>query len=224
MKTKYNSLNYWERLIMDNKTMKGNIFSEEPITNNTKYLHYVIFNKKTGIESMWIAVPDMKALLGFIEYIFLPEAFYKWVEAKDNIVVEIPTRSVADVFKLALKSKKLTKLEEKHMKDEINKIKRLWNLPDEKLYRELRLFCGKFNNNWLGDSTQFLYLKVFKNANDLAEFVFSTNIQTDFEQKFEDEIGMNKEEWFKLCDESSNNKEFGEKLKFILRKYLSEII
>ncbi|MPQ44632.1 hypothetical protein [Clostridium tarantellae] len=224
MKTKYNSLNYWENLIISNKTKKNKLFLEEAITMDTKFLHYVIFNKKTGIESDWIAVPDMKALLGFIEYIFLPEAYYKWVEGKEKAIINIPTRSIDDIFKLSVRSNKITKTEEKCMKEEINKIKRLWNLPDEKIYKELRIFCGRFNNDWLGDSTQFLYLKIFKNANELADFVFNTNIKTNFEQEFEEKIGMNKESWFKLCEQASINKNDGEKLKFILSKHLSEVI
>ena len=47
-KIEENPEKFWRELITKNETLKGRMFKDEPITEDTKYLHYVIFNRKVG--------------------------------------------------------------------------------------------------------------------------------------------------------------------------------
>ena len=78
-KIEENPEKFWRELITKNETLKGRMFKDEPITEDTKYLHYVIFNRKVGFQNVWVVVPNFNRLIEFIEYVFMPEAYYKWV-------------------------------------------------------------------------------------------------------------------------------------------------
>lgn len=224
MIVKYNSFDYWNKIINQNKTLKSRTFEDEPITDKTVYLHYVIFNRKAGIESVWMPIPSARMLLGYIQYCFMPEAFYKWIEGRDKIVVTIPSMTVDEIIIRAKKSGKLTKMEVANMEKHILLIKHMWDFPSNKLMTELKKFGREFNKTWFGDSAGFLYINVFGNAVELGDFIARTNQQTDFNRTFEEKIGMNEREWLKLCSEINKDKEKAEKFKIILTRELSEIV
>lgn len=223
MRKHYNSLEYWKPLITRNQTLKERMFEDEDITEKTMYVHYIIFNKFSGLESVWAPMPDLQRLLGFVQYCFLPEAYYKWIEGKSSPVRNMPIISVDSVLENALNENKLSREEEAHMRGDIIAIKNLWKMRESETVIELNKFCRKFNSYWLGDSTEFLYLKVFKNAMELGDFVLKTNMDTDYENVFEKHCNMNSEEWLKLCYDSSKSFEAGQRLKGILFKELKEI-
>lgn len=213
---------FWSDLIRKNETLKGRMFKDEPITENTKYLHYVIFNRHVGIQNVWVMVPDFNHLVQFIQYVFMPEAYYKWVEGKRKLITHIPSNDVEQIISMININN--TKEDKKKMQNDVLALRKLNGLSSEQGMRKLRIFCSRFNNNWLGDSDEFLYLKVFKNAEELGNFIFETNLQTNFEQSYEREIEMTAEEWFKLCKNAHKNKEDENVFKEILFKHLENVI
>lgn len=224
MNRKCNNLGYWEPLIKKNRTLKERIFENDPITEKTMYIHYAIFNKKTGIESAWVPVPDLPRLIGFIKFCFLPAAYYEWIVGKERTVGRIPIVEVEEILTIAMKNNKITSTEKEQIKGDMEAINKLWTLGQDEVLRQLKRFCTRFNLHWLGDSTEFLYLKVFKDAKELGEFVVNTNNQTDYEKIFEEKIELTEEKWLTLCNEAHTNREAGEMLKQILFKQLKEII
>ncbi|GIM28544.1 hypothetical protein CPJCM30710_12100 [Clostridium polyendosporum] len=220
----YNSFDYWNKIVNLNKTLKSRIFESEPITDKTVYLHYVIFNKRSGVESVWTPIPNARMLLGYIQYCFMPEAFYKWIEGRDKVVTIIPHMTVDEIILRAKKCGKLTKKEVSDVEKQISLIKNMWDFPSNKLMTELKKFGREFNKTWYGDSAGFLYINVFGNAVELGEFIANTNRQTSFDTTFEEKIGMSEEEWLKLCSEINKDKEKAEKFKRILIRELSEIV
>ncbi|WP_300347125.1 hypothetical protein [Clostridium sp.] len=213
---------FWSELIRKNETLKGRMFKDEPITENTKYLHYVIFNRHVGIQNVWVMVPNFNHLVQFIQYVFMPEAYYKWVEGKKKLITHIPSNDVEQIISMININN--TEEDKKKMKNDILALRKLNGLSSEQGMRKLRIFCSRFNNNWLGDSDEFLYLKVFNNAEELGKFIVETNLQTDCEKCYEKKIGMTTEEWFKICENAHKNKEYEEKFKNILFKYLEDIV
>ncbi|SHJ74409.1 hypothetical protein SAMN02745163_02487 [Clostridium cavendishii DSM 21758] len=220
----YNSLNYWEKKFRANKTIKAKIFNDEELTHKTVYLHYVVFNRKSGIESVWMPLPNVTSLLGFIQYCFLPEAFYKWFEGKDSVVKKIPDLSVDTIVSLAASSGKVDKDEIQQMKKQVAEIKAMWKLPSKDLMRKIKVFAKEFNRKWIGNNSEFLYLNVYKNSEELGNFVVNTNIQTDFSKSFEEKIGLSESEWLDLCKNPLKDKSTQEKFKNILYKHLSDVV
>lgn len=224
MRATSNSADYWEKIIRNNKTIKTKMFIDEPITEKTVYIHYVIFNKKSGIESVWTPIPKARMLLGFIQYCFLPEAYYRWIEGKENKITNIPSLSVENVLSMGIKNEKLDKIEIQHMRSQINSIKKMWNMPSSDLIKNIKKFSREFNRAWLGNSTEFLYLNVYNNAEELGQFVLSTNEQTDYKKDFEEKIGLSAEQWLELCKNAHKDKEAEAIFKSILFKQLTEVI
>lgn len=224
VRSAYNSIEYWEKVFRNNNTIKSKIFIDEEITEKTVYLHYVIFNRKSGIESVWLPMPSVTMLVGFIQYCFLPEAFYKWSEGKSSVATKIPSLSVDNIVALGAANGKLDKREIQDMRKQIAHIRNMWRLPSHDLIGKLKSFSREFNRVWIGDSTEFLYLNVFKNAEELGSFILNTNIQTDFEKRFEEKIGLTEQQWINLCKNASKDQEAQIKFKEILSKHLSEVI
>ncbi|WP_300260717.1 hypothetical protein [Clostridium sp.] len=222
LKREENPEKFWDELIVKNQTLKGRMFKDEPITEDTKYLHYVIFNRKVGFQNVWVMVPNFSRLIEFIEYVFMPEAYYKWVEGKNKLITHIPSIDVEKIISMI--NRKSTEEEKQKMKNDILALRKLKGLSAENGMRKLKIFCSRFNNNWLGNDDEFLYLKAFNNAEELGNFVVETNLQTDCEDCYEKAIGMTKEEWFKVCENADKNKEAEEKFKTILFKHLEDIV
>lgn len=224
MNKKFNSIEYWEPLIKKNRTLKERIFEDDPITEKTMYVHYAIFNEKTGIESGWLPVPDLPRLIGFIKYCFLPTAYYEWIVGKEKAIGRVPILEVEDILSNAKANNKITASEEEQIKGDIEAINKLWNMGQDEALRYLKRFCSRFNLHWLGDSTEFLYLKVFRNATELGEFVVNTNNQTDYERIFEQKIDLTEKQWLELCKKAHKDNNSAKLLKQILFKELKEII
>lgn len=221
-KTEENPEKFWGELITKNETLKGRMFKEQSINEETKYLHYVIFNRKVGIENVWVILPNFGKLIGFIEYAFMPEAYYKWVEGKNKLITRIPSIDVEKIS--AMISSNATEEDKDKMKRDIVALRKLKGLSAENGMRKLKIFCSRFNNNWLGNDDEFLYLKAFETAEELGKFVVETNLQTDSEELFEKTIGMSTEEWFRVCENAHKNKEDEEKFKIVLFKHLEDVV
>ena len=90
MRQNYNSIDYWEGLIDKHKTIRGNMFMDNLPSKKSIYMHSLIFCKNNGLSNTWSYFPDEKSLLGYIQYSFLQECFYKWIYGKERVIVNIP--------------------------------------------------------------------------------------------------------------------------------------
>jgi len=228
MRLAYNSSDYWRTLIVKSKTLRGQMFMDEQITEKTVYVHGLIFCRNSGIENLWAPIPSSKFLIGYIQYSFLQEAFYKWSflgrrngETSSTAILSKPTE---EIINLAVKEKKISKEEEKNMKRHIEMIKRCWGLSADEIMRELKKFARDFNKTWVGNNTEFLYLKVFSNAEELADFVIETANMTSLGENFQKELGVDEEGLRKICMNAHKDKASEKMLKDILSKKLTEIL
>ncbi|NLL31665.1 MAG: hypothetical protein GX258_11680, partial [Clostridiales bacterium] len=132
MRHNYDSFDYWEELIDKNKTLRGQMFMNSLPNKDTIYIHTLVFGRNNGIDNTWSYFPDIKTLLGYIQYSFLQEAFYKWIYGREKLIVNVPNIKVEKIISDGEKNKKLTKTEADNMKREINMIKSCWSLPKNK--------------------------------------------------------------------------------------------
>lgn len=220
----YNSFKYWDKKINENKTIRGHMFMDSLPNEKSIYIHSLIFSKGNGINNIFAYFPDEKALLGYIQYSFLQEAFYKWIYGKNSLVTKIPSQTVEKIVKDGLKNGRISRNEAKLMLTHYEKVSSLWSVPKERIVPELIKFSRTFNKTWYGNNKEFLYLKILKSSEDLAEFVIDSALIIGREEEFEKNIGLNINEWKMLCSEAPKNSEAGERLKTILEKKLTEII
>lgn len=220
----YNSFDYWEGLISENKTIRGHMFMDKAPTNKSLYVHTLVYCKNNGLNNIWGYFPDERALVGYIQYSFLQEAFYKWIYGKNRLVTKIPNVSVEKIIADGERNKLISKEESENMKRHLQMIVKCWSLPKEKIVLEITRFVRDFNRTWYGDSTEFLYLKVFKTTKDLGEFVVTSNYITATESEFENRVGVSVEEWREICRDAVIDISRGSKFRDILLKSLTEVI
>lgn len=220
----YNSFDYWEGLISENKTIRGHMFMDKSPTNKSLYVHTLIYCKNNGLNNIWGYFPDEQALIGYIQYSFLQEAFYKWIYGKNRLVTKIPNISVAKIISDGEKNNLISKEEVDNMRRHLEMITKCWSLPREKIVLEITRFVRDFNKTWYGDSREFLYLKVFKTIEDLGEFVVKSSYITSTEEEFKNRIGVSVEEWRQIYNNALVDISSGSKFRDILLRSLTEVI
>lgn len=223
MRENYNSFDYWENVIDKNDTIRGHMFMQKPPTEKSIYFHTLMFSKKNGIYNIWSYFPNVRSLIGYLQYSFLQEAFYKWIHGKDQIVTKIPNISVKKIASEGEKSKKITKDVALKMIKEYERLNKMWDMPSNKIEMELKKFINEFNKTWMGDNKEFIYMRLFKTPKELGEFVISSSLMTSTEKEVENKIGMNLDDWRKVCELGNKDIQVGEKFRKILLKKLTEV-
>ena len=220
----YNSFDYWKELISENRTIRGHMLMHKLPTDKSLYIHTLIFCRENGLNNIWGYLPDDKALIGYIQYSFLPEAFYIWINSKNGSVQAIPIKSAEQVISDGEKDKKITKEEATKMRNHLNMIKKCWDLPKGKLILELKKFVRDFNRTWYGDSSEFLYLKIFEKPEELGKFVLESSYMSSSEDELKEKTNEDTTTWLEMCKKATTNKKSGEQFRRILQKNLTEVI
>ncbi len=79
---------------------------QKPPTEKSLYFHTLIFSKGNGMNNIWGYFPNVKSLIGYLQYSFLQESFYKWIHGKDKLITRIPSISVEKVIEDGERAKK----------------------------------------------------------------------------------------------------------------------
>lgn len=224
MRDGYNSKDFWDRLNEKNKTIRGHMFLNELPKKGSIYLHTLSFSNKNGLNSIWTYFPSFSALLGYIQYSFLQENFYKWIYGREKKITKIPSLSAQEIVNKALKENKVSKAEAEMMKDDILAIIKIWKMPQAKGLKELKKFSRDFNRKWYGDSTEFLYLKIFETSEELGRFILDSCKLTSGYERIPNKEEYSEETWLELCKNAEIEIEAGEKFREILLKNLTEIL
>jgi hypothetical protein len=211
-------------MINENKTIRGHMFMQKPPREKSLYIHTLILNKSNGIDNIYAYFPDSKILLGYIQYSFLQEAFYKWIHGKDKMVTKIPAEPVDIIVKKGLDGGFINRETAKIMLSHYSRVERMWDLSKERVVSELIKFSREFNRTWFGNHKNFIYMKVFKDPVEFGEFVIESILITNSEKDFESKIGVAINEWKEICKNAISNKLMGERFQQIIQKNLSEII
>ncbi|MDS0525641.1 hypothetical protein NNC19_08125 [Clostridium sp. SHJSY1] len=224
VKQNYNSFKYWENIIRENSTIRGHMFMQNPPDPKSLYIHTLIFSKKNGINNNYAYFPDSKILLGYIQYSFLQEAFYKWIYGKNKVINQIPCEPVDTIIENGLTKGLIDEKTALVMSNYYTRIKKLWDLPNERIVPELIQFAREFNKSWFGNDEEFLYIKIFKNPIELGEFVKESAMITNSKKDFESKIGVTIDEWKDICENVFSNSTAEKKFRKIIQKNLSEVI
>lgn len=224
MRQNYNSIKYWESVISENKTIRGHMFMDAPPKENSLYMHTLIFSKNNGIDNIYSYFPDVKILLGYIQYSFLQEAFYKWIYGKKRLITKIPTEPVHKIIQDALARGVITDETKKIMISQYNRVAKMWDLPKDRVLPEINKFTREFNRTWFGNNQEFLYMKIFKSSVELGDFVVESTMITNDAEEFQNKIGATIDEWITICKHAARDKLIGEKFQRILQKSLTEVI
>lgn len=224
MRQQYDSFKYWENIISEHKTLRGHMFMHELPTKRTLYIHTLIFSKSNGIDNMYAYFPDVKSLLGYIQYSFLQEAFYKWIYCKDKKVIDVPAKTADVIVKDGFDKGLINRQTYKIMMDSYNRVKKMWGLSKDRILNELIRFSREFNKTWFGNNSEFLYMKIFKTPVELGEFVVESTMLTSSEEEFQKKVGVTIERWSYICKNVNKDDSINKEFRNILQRNLSEVI
>lgn len=224
MRDNYNSFDYWTQNVNEHRAIRAHIFMGKLPTKNSVYIHTLMFSNKNGIENIYASFPSGRALLGYLQHAFLQKVFYNWVNGTKKLIMKIPPIPVTDLISDFKAKGKITNEEFQCMTEQYNLLKNLWDKSDDEIIKGIIKFSKEFNRAWLGDDTEFLYLKIFKTPDELGQFVAETVETTDKEEEFKKGIGLSVEDFKDLCKKVYTDKECCNVFRNILLNKLSETL
>lgn len=200
----YKEYYFWEnKIIKESPLWKGH-FNNIHITTNSKFIYTGILDtNKNILKHGWAVYPNIYTLLGFIQHVFLPTAFFTWF---DNSYSDfsIPLSSftiVVNEVKKYIDSKESSIIE---MENDYKFLDSLWNFDKESITLKLNKFCKEFNAKWDDDPNKKLFIKVFNHSSDIFNFI-KDSLLWEFEEFIEEEISMSLETLKFTCENSINS-------------------
>ncbi|EPY2276898.1 hypothetical protein ACXAT3_001626 [Clostridium sporogenes] len=185
MDDKYNNLFYWENLLVKRENIWSGNFKDIPISQKSLFINTTIIDYEKHIfDNNWAVYPDVKSLLGFIQYIFIPTVFFCYV---NNTSEEIVT-PIASKEELLEEIKTLCKNEGSIIEIEyfINKAYNLSELSEYQLIDELKKYCLEFNRKW-EEKTKIFHISIYSSGKEIIEKISK---QDNFLEVIEEDIGM----------------------------------
>jgi len=194
--SKYDSYHFWENLIQKEAAMWENGFQNKPLTPDSIFVYTVIMDHgKDYLKSRWAYYPDAYALLGFLQYVFLPTAFFSWLD-REVEGFNIPLATGEQVLKVMgelepdLNSEILRK-----MAIQLEKIKDLWGASPLKCLEGLQSFSREFNHFWQEAEGKLVYFKIFESPDEIGKYVLRGGEAAAALAVIEEEIDLTKGQW-----------------------------
>lgn len=188
---KYSLPDYWEATLIKKDVWNG-LFgpSDElgtPIFVNT----CVIDSKNKFIDNNWACYPDMQALLGFVQFIFLPTVFYHLI---DDWACELitPICSEQELLTMILGSRSPHRM----IMVQLEQLAAVWDCEESQRQNALEQFCRQFNLHWHQQGRR-VALDVYFGVSAVADKVKSV-IWCD--ELFAEETGFTVHQFNRICD------------------------
>ena len=200
-KTPYKQHYFWENKILNNANLWEGYFENQSITKESKIVYTGILDNEKNIFHYGFAVyPSTYKLLGFLQHVFLPTAFFTWFDRKSHGFY-IPLASYHNVvYEVIEYTKEINLMAVSSMNDTYTFLNNLWLFDENLLSLGLKSFCEKFNNEWDKDYEQKLFLKIFDAPSDVFDFIKNTICWSDSDEFIEEEISMSLVKLKFACD------------------------
>ncbi|MFZ3129788.1 MAG: hypothetical protein WA125_01490 [Desulfosporosinus sp.] len=222
MKSKYDNYYYWENIV---KKYKGvNPFANDSITEESVFFHGVIINCHGGSYERWLHFPNNEALLGFLNYIFMSMAFVSFLSNETELLMQGDLDEMLDIMTDSEKCSQKDLIPE--MREFSSQIRELWNCDGENCFDELKKFMVNYNERWNKDLEIFSYIEVFKSPFELGKYMVDTyekSKEADISM-LEDQLGVSKGEWLKICSTVYENDFMKRKFTEILNNRIKDML
>jgi hypothetical protein len=194
----YNSHYYWENALISKKELYQKSLKDEASAKNTFFINTVMMNyPREFLENNWGGYTDIKALLGFIQYIYIPAA-YHFILNTDNVEVFIPIGSSDEFVEYISESKSEY---QEFMISSIQELQSYWHLSDVNCIEQLKDFCKRFNLFWNRDK-DMLYIDIFLSPIEIANKIIKNE---EFIEVLEEDIGLHIHELLSICEDFKSN-------------------
>lgn len=196
---KYNNHFYWEHALFSQKDIYKHFLIDTISPKETIFINTTIIDYNNNIfDNNWGCYSNIKALLGFIQYIYIPSAFYHIIN-KDTEDILIPICSSNELIEHI---REMSSEHNEYMENTLLELTSYWELEDHLCLTLIKDFCNRFNSLW-NIGNMLLYINIFLSPLDIAQHIIS---KEDFIEVFEEELGMRKEEFISICNDFYKNK------------------
>lgn len=204
MSSQYNQYWYWENMVLNEIPIWSSSFRNLKLTRDSVFIYSMIMCKDRGIlKNNWAYYPNIESLVGFIEHVFIPTAFFTWLDDGYEFKVPVATSGeVLDVMSIGYENND----EINSMWKNIEDIQKVWKKDSSCCISELRKFSNSFNERWKINDEKLLYFRIFENSREIADFIFVGENNDVFEEVIEEDIEMTKEQWQETCENVYDNK------------------
>ncbi|TCK98718.1 hypothetical protein EDC19_1152 [Natranaerovirga hydrolytica] len=207
--SKYQSYQYWEHLIHNNKPMWKDGFLGESLNEDSIFVYTVIVDyNKDFLKNQWGYYSNVYALLGFLQYVFLPTSFFTWL---DDAVegFNIPIATGEEMLQMMCEIENTINIQDiTFMKKQLEEIKTYWQLSEEDCLKKIIDLAEAYNNKWNNKTDKQIYFKVLKSSKEVSDYVLSGGAieEEAFVEVVEAEMEMSKKEWHDMCKNVYHNK------------------
>lgn len=200
-KNPYKHHYFWEHKIVQNSNLWEGYFENKSITKDSKIIYTGILDDEKNIFHHGFAVyPSTYKLLGFLQHVFLPTAFFTWFDRETHDFY-MPLAPYEDVVKEVLDYTNTVDFNlVNSMSNSHTFINNLWLFNEQLLNLALKSFCDKFNSEWDKDYNQKLFIKIFDKPSDVFDFVKDSIGWDDCIDLIEEEISMSLDSFKFTCD------------------------
>lgn len=187
---KYKHHQYWESLLPKNP-WQGSFAAENAA--QTLFVNTVIIDYRRSIlDNNWASYPDVKSLLGFLQYLHVPLVFFHTLHP-DKQELFVPVCSSAEFIELIDRS---GCAQAPAMRQALLELDRCWRLDDTLCLLALRNFCHRFNAFWQ-QRDYTLNISVFADTLEIARYILEQN---PFPEIFEEDTGLTPGKLFDMCN------------------------
>lgn len=195
---KYNNPYYWEGILLKKKDLWQNYFADKQSAEDAIFINTVVIDYERAIvDNNWACYPDTKALLGFIQYIYLPLAFFYTINVT-NRELYIPIFSHQEMITYIRESKSDYGSVMETSLDELNTY---WELDNASCLQRIREFSSTFNAFW-NQENSILHLGIFGSTFEIADHLIHKN---DMIQVLEEDIGLSTRQFMTMCENFYTN-------------------
>lgn len=188
---KYNNSNYWEGMVFERFNLWKDLFLDLPIKKDSVFINTTLINySKDTLDTNWASYNDVKAILGFLQYIFIPTGFFFVLNDLQEIYVTLGT---SEVILEEFNDQFHDNIHIKIMDTFIKELNTYWELNEEDCKIKLKEFCREFNNYWDAYDEK-LCINLFYSVNEIEKYIFETD-NSQFIEVVEEEIGLSRKEF-----------------------------
>lgn len=206
--SKYSISDYWRAKISQNEIFWSGLFENQPISRDSVIISPVILNSYSNQDEVaWAVYPNVKSVVGFLKFIYLPTAFIGFIleEIDSRYYFQDDLDAVLDAYKEEYPEKinLITKMEQFYYR-----LEELWEKDDATCLEELKRWTDSFNENWEESRGVSLTFNVFGSPKEAAEFIIQTYEEDLGIESLEDDIGLTKNEFLQLASDDIYQNDF----------------
>lgn len=226
IKNKYDNFYFWDQLFTKYKGDVELMFKNMPITIDSVFFHGVIVDcNNTNPRDTWISFPDIKSMIGFIKYVYIPTVYFMFLGDEDEITCpDIDCKSLLEHMNSYEQCKNKKMIPE--MGILLERLDNIFNMRNESIFIELKLFTRSFEELCNKRIEKFAYFNVFRNPSEVGEHII--NSYKDDEsvdlQDIENQLGVGAEEWINICKNVYNNRFMSRKFIDILNNRIIDML